>query len=356
MHLLARTQAHADAYATELSLTQETMELEDQALTDQISGLPNETAFMERGFQQLAYALRHKSSLALFCIEIDDFGDQFAKHGDEVTGQIIKSVTGLLRSCIRQEDMAARIGTARFALLLPGMNNAGIRNLAERIIREAGEQRVAAGAKNIGFTLSIGVAAPEITGDIRLNTLLSSATSSLQAAVSKGGNRIVHADFASGTGSTPQNDSKTAATDPESAAVNIEDIPSQPVEPGPEVITDLLPDLEVVGTEEDAFDSPEPASYSGSHYPSGEYEEEETIVITAPGDYYTVDEQPQSADPVEQVAISDNATSGGMLATDVENTGSASAATAETRSETSDTESRPSGFLSRLWSLLTRKI
>ncbi len=356
VHLLARTQAHSEAYATELSLTQETMELEDQALNDQLSGLPNETAFMERGFQQLAYAVRHKSGLALFCIEVDDFGDHYAQHGDEVTGNIVKSVAGLLNSCIRQEDMAARIGTARFALLLPGMNNAGIRNLADRILKEAGEQRISAGEKNLGFTVSIGVVAPEITGDIRLNTLLSSATGSLQAAVNRGGNRIAHADFAAGTGSPPQYDQKPAKAGPETAAAEIVNPAQPPFEPAPEAETESMPDLELVGTEEATAGNHEPARHSDLTDTTEYYEEEETIIITAPGDYYLADEQPQSTATDEQVEISGAATSEGTAATDVENTALAAQATTEIPAESPDSDARPSGFLSRLWSLLTRKI
>ena len=136
VHLLARTQAHADAYNTEQTLTEETMTLEDQALVDPSSGLPNEMAFLERGQQQLSYAARHNSTLALFYIDIDNFGDLFMKHGEAATIEAVRAVAGVLNACIRQEDIAARTGTSRFALLLPGMNNDGIRNLAERIISE----------------------------------------------------------------------------------------------------------------------------------------------------------------------------------------------------------------------------
>jgi diguanylate cyclase (GGDEF)-like protein len=329
VHLLARTQAHADAYATELSLTQETMELEDQALNDQVSGLPNETAFMERGYQQLAYAIRHKSGLALFCIDIDDFGDHFAQHGEEVTGAIIKSVAGVLTSCIRQEDMAARIGTARFALLLPGMNNAGIRNLADRIIKDVSKQQLDAGGSQLRFTVSIGVTASEIPGNIRFNSLLTSATSNLQAAISQGGNRVVHAVSVPDTPAPAQHKTESATANTSVVIPDIESASPQPVESLPEVMSGPLPDLEVVGTSEAVAASQEPVASSRSPFSLEDYEHEETIVITAPGEYHSPDEQ-------DDTAVADSPFS---------------ATTADPAAET-----RSAGLLSRLWSLLTRKI
>ena len=71
----------------------------------------------------LAYATRHNSPFAVFCIDIDDFGELFKKYGDAATVAAVKSVADILSSCIRQEDMAARIGSSRFALLLPGMSS-----------------------------------------------------------------------------------------------------------------------------------------------------------------------------------------------------------------------------------------
>jgi two-component system cell cycle response regulator len=63
VHLLARTQAHASAHAVTHALQQETFSLEEKVTTDPLSGLPNEIAFMERGYQQLSYAIRHKTAL-----------------------------------------------------------------------------------------------------------------------------------------------------------------------------------------------------------------------------------------------------------------------------------------------------
>ena len=102
VHLLARTQAHASAHTTSQTLTEENIGLEEQVLTDPLTGLANEEAFMDRGYEQLSYAVRHKTSLAVFRVEIDDFSALFKQHGKDISESIIKSVATVLQSGIRQ--------------------------------------------------------------------------------------------------------------------------------------------------------------------------------------------------------------------------------------------------------------
>lgn len=189
--LLARTQAHASAHTTARTLTEETITLAEQITTDPLTGLANETAFMDQGYQQLSYAVRHKTGLAVFRIEIDDFGELFKQQGQKISESIIKTVATVLQSSIRHEDMVARTGTARFALLLPGMNKSGIRNLADRINRDISARILKQGEARIRITVSIGVAAPDILRDTRFDEILSTADSRLVYAASRGGNQVI---------------------------------------------------------------------------------------------------------------------------------------------------------------------
>jgi diguanylate cyclase (GGDEF)-like protein len=242
--LLARTQAHASAHTTARELTEETIALEEQITTDPLTGLVNETAFMGHGYQQLSYAVRHKTGLAVFRIEIDDFGELFKQHGQEISESIIKAVATVLQSGIRHEDMAARIGTARFALLLPGMNKTGIRNLADRINRDISARILKQGETRIRFTVSIGVAAPEILRDTRFDELLSAADSRLVYAASRGGNQVI----VDGTGNeTPPPVPQYSCTIEEI----VPEIPEETVSSIPEPVESELQLEEIVGFETD---------------------------------------------------------------------------------------------------------
>lgn len=197
VHLLARTQAHANSHAASNALMQENTELEDKLSVDVTTGLYNENSFMERGYQQLSYAIRHDSNLAMFRIEIDGFGELFQYHGEVLIGAVLKGMGKTLTSVIREEDTAARTGTARFSLLLPGMNQAGIRNLAERINSTFVARSFMSDEERVSVTLSIGVGAPDIRRDIRFEEITEIADMHLIQAVSQGGNQIVYAQACS---------------------------------------------------------------------------------------------------------------------------------------------------------------
>jgi len=192
VHLLARTQAHANSHAVTNRLMEENSALEDQSGVDATTGLCNEVCFMERGYQQLSYAIRHNSNLAMFRIEIDGFGELFRHYGEALTASVIKEMGSTLASIIRQEDTAARTGTARFSLLLPGMDTAGIRNLAERINRTFSIRKFKSGDEPVPVTISIGVGAPKIRRNFRFEELLTFADQRLTQAITQGGNQIVY--------------------------------------------------------------------------------------------------------------------------------------------------------------------
>ncbi|MGD2138401.1 MAG: diguanylate cyclase [Gammaproteobacteria bacterium] len=192
VQLLARTQAHASANTSARMLRQATIELEEKSPVDPLTGLANEITFMERGYQQLAYAIRHNTSLSTFRIEIDHYGDLYKRYGAEFAQAGVNLVAEVLRENIRQEDMAARIGTARFALLLQSAGKSGSRNLAERIRSDINKRILRHEGQPVHISVSIGVAAPEIRRDTRFDSMLLVADNHLVHAIDHGGNKVIH--------------------------------------------------------------------------------------------------------------------------------------------------------------------
>ena len=194
VHLLARTQAHANSHAVTNTLKEENTALEDRSTLDQLTRLANEVAFMERGYQQLSYAIRHNSTLTLLRMEIDKYGAVYRQYGESFCESIIQTVAKILGASVRQEDTVARIGTARFALLLPAMEKAGIRSLAERINSSIATRVFKSGNDKATVTVSIGVASPRIRRDMQLSELITIADDCLSLAISGGGNQVIHDD------------------------------------------------------------------------------------------------------------------------------------------------------------------
>jgi len=149
---------------------------------------------MERGYQQLSYAIRHDSSLSLFRMEIDNYGAVYRQYGESFCESIIQTVAKIVGTSIRQEDTVARIGTARFALLLPAMEKAGIRSLAERINSGIATRVFKSGNDKATVTVSVGVASPRIRRDMQLSELITIADDCLSQAITDGGNQVVYDD------------------------------------------------------------------------------------------------------------------------------------------------------------------
>ena len=277
VHLLARAQAHASAHSNAQELKEETIALEETSAIDPLSKIANERTFMERGYQLLAYAVRHNTRLSVFHIEVDNFGDIYKTHGDGVAESIVKTVASTLTTAIRHEDTAARLGTARFSLLLPGLNNNGIHNLADRIRKNISERVLKHGEARIHYSVSIGVAAMEIRRNTRFDDLLTVAGNRLAYAIAHGGDQAVY-DGEDHTAPSAQPDGKmTTADQPE--IIDETDIQAEAVDIDQQVIPDVpeqatpaplyVPDLSQAPEPE--ADIPEPE----------EHETDEIIVITA---------------------------------------------------------------------------
>ena len=194
VHLLARTQAHANSHAVTNTLKEENTALEEKSTLDPLTGLVNEAAFMERGYQQLSYAIRHNSTLTLFRMEIDGYDAIYRQYGASFSQSIIQTLAKTLSPSIRQEDTVARIGTARFAMLLPAMDKAGVRSLAERINSSIATRVFKSGNDKATVTVSIGVASPKIRRDMQLSELITIADDCLSEAISRGGNQVIYDD------------------------------------------------------------------------------------------------------------------------------------------------------------------
>jgi len=277
VHLLARAQAHASAHSNAQELKEETIALEETSAIDPLTKIANERTFMERGYQLLAYAVRHNTRLSVFHIEVDNFGDIYKTHGDDVAESIVQTVASTLTTAIRHEDTAARLGTARFSLLLPGLNNNGIHNLADRIRKNISERVLKHGEARIHYSVSIGVAAMEIRRNTRFDDLLTVAGNRLAYAIAHGGDQAVY-DGEDHTAPSAQPDGKmTTADQPE--IIDETDIQAEAVDIDQQVIPDMpeqttpaplyVPDLSQAPEPEADASEPE------------EHETDEIIVITA---------------------------------------------------------------------------
>jgi len=161
--------------------------LEQQALTDALTGLYNHRYFHERLRSELTRASRSRDSVALIMFDIDDFKKINDVHGHSVGDQVLQHLAELLQETVRGSDLACRIGGEEFAVILPSCDAGDALGLASRL---ATRVRAFDFSPVEDITLSAGIAqGPEHAMNPR--ELVSCADAAMMTAKTRGKNRIV---------------------------------------------------------------------------------------------------------------------------------------------------------------------
>jgi diguanylate cyclase (GGDEF)-like protein len=169
---------------------------EENALTDELTRLPNRRAFAQHFFQEMQRARRQHHSIAFLMIDLDHFKQVNDTYGHLNGDAVLAELAQILDTGARESDVCARYGGEEFALVLPETAEQGARILAERIRAKVAAATFPGGLK---LTISIGVAA---TDEAALFTqLIDRADQALYAAKQGGRNQVRVADM---TGPAPK--------------------------------------------------------------------------------------------------------------------------------------------------------
>jgi diguanylate cyclase (GGDEF)-like protein len=167
--------------------------VERQAFVDELTGLANRRRCEEMLAVEMSRAARFGGPLTIATADLDDFKAVNDDHGHAVGDAVLREFAEVLRSSVRDVDVAGRWGGEEFLLVLPGTDAAGGRRLAERVRKLVeGRALVTPEGRPLGVTVSFGLATYEEDGTTA-EALLAAADAALYEAKRTGKNRVASA-------------------------------------------------------------------------------------------------------------------------------------------------------------------
>ena len=182
----ATTINRANAYA----------EILKHATLDALTGFYNRRQLEERTKQEIESSRRQKTPLCAIMTDVDYFKKVNDTYGHTVGDLVLKTVSKIMRSQLREYDIAGRYGGEEFVILLPFTKIEEAKMVAERLRKSIENKFIDiskinpdAQEKEIHVTISLGVY--QLKDGDKEQDLISNADKALYKAKETGRNKVV---------------------------------------------------------------------------------------------------------------------------------------------------------------------
>ena len=162
----------------------------ESALRDGLTKAFNKKYFTDRLKSEFAFAIRHRTPLALVMFDIDHFKKVNDTHGHLAGDFVLAEIATLRSAALRAEDVFARYGGEEFAVICRGSDGAQTRVVGERLRRAVETHRFVYEGTHIPLTISVGVAVLPDSTVRDANDLVSHADQALYSSKRGGRNRV----------------------------------------------------------------------------------------------------------------------------------------------------------------------
>ncbi|MCS3432682.1 GGDEF domain-containing protein [Klebsiella sp. BIGb0407] len=189
------TEAMADTlreanYTLEERVKERTLALQYMASTDELTGIYNRRAFIEKTESLIIKCNKLGLKYGLLMLDIDNFKSVNDHYGHLVGDEVIKNVGTSMRYVFLESGIFGRIGGEEFAAILPLGKKPDLLEIAEKIRSHIEEDVIIVNDElKISVTVSIGIAYPASPNET-LTQLLSNADVALYRSKKAGRNKV----------------------------------------------------------------------------------------------------------------------------------------------------------------------
>src|SRR5580693_4389134 len=164
--------------------------LEEMALTDSLTGLPNRRAVDIWASRQLSAAARHDFAFWVVMADLDSFKKVNDTYGHDAGDSVLKTFAEILKTHTRQSDLCARLGGEEFLVMMTHSDRGGTKTAVDRIRKQFENTNFTLGGSIVTATSSFRIAGFRLNKYPDSSVLVECAYTPLHAAKHKGRNRI----------------------------------------------------------------------------------------------------------------------------------------------------------------------
>jgi len=157
-----------------------------EASIDDLTGLGNARHLRERLALEQSRIARYGTHSAIVMVDVDKLKVINDQRGHVVGSRVLKAIGEILRSQIRETDLAARYGGDEFVVLLPHTTSAEACAFAERVLACLRRSQ----PEGVDVSLSLGVAAVEGSGGQSIDLVFAQADAAAYRAKRSGGGQV----------------------------------------------------------------------------------------------------------------------------------------------------------------------